>query len=148
MEKSYGFGAFEDDMLILKKFILSEKLQQPVKIFAGPEVPANFNFMHKLESSDSHSELLTKKHGEQNDSMNMYLRTASSRAEILGEESIRPDSVLDLISPADREFLIEQKRKLTSKSTEVIASNESIQEARDKRYKKFTENMKNNFKGC
>ena len=97
LNKTYGFGAFEDDVMILKKFFQSDKKQQPAKVFKGPQVPIDFNLKHKLTSTTSE--------------MHIYLKTASDRADILSEEGLRPESVFDLISSEDKKFLDQVKLK-------------------------------------
>ncbi len=99
LNKTYGFGAFEEDVMILKKFFQSDKKQQPSKVFKGIEVPTNFNPKHKLPDSQS------------NENNNIYLKTASERAEILNEPSIHPESIFDLISIEDKKFLHQVKVK-------------------------------------
>ena len=142
LNKSYGFGAFESDVLILKKFIQSENVLQPAVLFPGPEVPAGFNCKHQLGICGSNES------GSENDAMNLYLKTASARGELLGEQELRPDSVLDLVSPANKQFLIEQRLKQQFNSDEQNKSiAESNKETQAKRYETFISYVKRNYQG-
>ena len=161
MNKNYGFGAFEDDVNILKKFAQSSTKQQPVKVFTAPEVPAGFNLMHKLTDNSSNDQNASES---SKDSMNMYLKSSSERGEVLGEQFIQPDSVFDLLRPSDREFL----QKLKDKPTETDEKHQKEKENwekkakadkekaekkisdRDKknlRYESFVSMIKKNYKG-
>ena len=51
LNKNYGFGAFENDLIALKKFETSSIKQQPAKVFKAPEVPKGFNLIHKFDAS-------------------------------------------------------------------------------------------------
>ncbi len=48
VDKAYGFGAFDNETMILKKFVQSERVQEAPKVFRGPEIPAGFDFRHKM----------------------------------------------------------------------------------------------------
>lgn len=48
LNKSYGFGAFENDVTILKQYVQSKKKLEPSKVFQAQQVPSNFNLMHKF----------------------------------------------------------------------------------------------------
>lgn len=140
LEKSYGFGAFESDAMILKKFFLSEKKLQPVKVFKGPQVPPDFNFKHKLADSAK------------TDSMNTYLKTASERAEVLNEPSLQPESIFDLISQEDKKFIdkVKQKHGIIKPDTQVKETEvkqKLSEEEKSKRYEKFIALMKQNQNG-
>lgn len=130
LEKSYGFGAFESDAMILKKFVLSERKLQPVKVFKGPQVPPGFNLKHKLADSSK------------TDAMNTYLKTASERAEVLNEPSLKPDSIFDLISKEDKKFLdkVKQKHGIIKPETQVKDAEvikKQAEEEKSNRYEKF-----------
>ena len=150
LNKTYGFGAFDNDISVLKRFIESKNKQQPAKVFPAPQVPQNFNLFHKLPKT-SVVEAESSSRSEK-DPMNMYLKSATERAEVLGESFIKPDSVFDLISPADREFLMSQKSK-TEKSLdepkepkETQPIKESDKEKKAKRYESFVSCIKKNYK--
>lgn len=85
-------------------------------------------------------------------------RSVSKRSEILGEEVIQPHSVLDLVSPADREFLksqAEQAKSKEAKDSDVskkseqkkVATAENEQEMKEKRYESFISFIKKSYKG-
>jgi hypothetical protein len=159
LNKSYGFGAFDDDVSIIKKFNQSKKKQEPAKVFQAPEVPSNFNLMHKFPDGDK-SNIVTDSESATNQAMNTYLKSVSQRSELLGEEVIKPESVFDLISPADREYLQRQKSKQQEKEIEV-AQKEAIaklaessrkddqveKEKKIKRYNEFKSYILKNYKG-
>jgi hypothetical protein len=163
LNKSYGFGAFDDDVSIMKKFALSKKKQEPAKVFPAPQVPANFNLRHKFpENNDEPKDVLAIEGGK-HDSMNTYLKSVSERSNLLGEEVIKPDSVFDLISPADREFLKQQKMKneekpVVEKNEKLPVADQSTSQSREKakeidkekkmkRYQEFKSFVLKNFKG-
>jgi hypothetical protein len=151
LNKSYGFGAFEDDILILKKYSTSKRKQEPAKVFLGPKVPPDFNLKHKFPDSEETNVETTSK---ETDAMNSYLKSVSERSEVLGEKPIQPDSVFDLLKPSDREFLQKQKemREQTQQApSEVqIEKKEKIDEkqSKAKRYEDFVANKRKNFDGC
>jgi G patch domain-containing protein 1 len=141
LSKTYGFVPTYYD--IIDKFRASSKKQEPQKVFKGPQVPDNFNPKHKTEET-------VKK--DDNDSMSIYLKTATARGELLDEEFIKPVSVFDLLNEKDREFLkkkteenpdsIVQREKMLAKqkTTEV-----QLKEAKEKRYEQFVSAMKRNL---
>lgn len=139
LEKSYGFS-FENDILILKKFIHSSQTQAAPKVFKGPEIPTDFNFMHKLSNKHTNA-------NESNDPMNNYLKTASERGNVLGEEPIKPNSIFDLINPSDKQFLLDRKEQQKLREETKRESNEKIKENRSKRYADFITNMKKEIPG-
>lgn len=160
LNKSYGFGAFDDDVSIIKKFNQSKKKQEPAKVFQGPEVPQNFNLMHKFPDGDKTNIVIDSESAKKYDSMNTYLKSVSQRSELLGEEVIKPESIFDLISPSDREYLQKQKLKQQDKEIEV-AQKEAItklvestrkddqieKEKKLKRYSEFKSFILKNYKG-
>lgn len=91
--------------------------------------------------------------------MSSYLKSVSDRAEILGENNIQPDSVFDLVSSRDREFLKEQKLKLNKDlvkltpepgpepEPEEVKPRESDKEKKANRYESFVSFMKKSYKG-
>ena len=161
MNKNYGFGAFEDDVNILKKFAQSNNKQQPAKVFPAPEVPAWFVLMHKFAdgSPNEGSGLESSK-----DAMNLYLKSSSERGEVLGEQFIQPDSVFDLLKPSDREFLQKLKAKPNETEEKIRKNKEDLEkkakadkekaekkvsdkEKKNLRYESFISMVKNNYKG-
>ena len=99
LNKTYGFASFEDDVAILKKFSISKTKLEPSRNFQGPKVPDDFDLMHKFHSQSRFEEPSVIK----NDEVNSYLKSISSRSELLGEQQIKPESVFDLMSQQDRE---------------------------------------------
>lgn len=80
-----------------------------------------------------------------NDSMNMYLKTASERGNLLGEEAIRPESIMDLMSPSDKQFFMDQKQKqkdLLRRTETKRASDEINKEKKSQRYAEFISNCR------
>lgn len=88
----------------------------------------------------------------------IVIRSVSRRSEILGEEVIQPHSVLDLVSPADREFLKSQAEQAKSKETKEsevskkseqkkVVTAENEQEMKEKRYESFISYIKKAYKG-
>ena len=150
LNKTYGFGAFEDDVSILKKFFEAKKKQQPAKTFPPPQIPAGFNLTHKLADAESGSVIESG-----SDSMSLYLKTATDRGQLLGETPLQAESVFDLIRPADREFLKEQKQKLLkpevvpqplSRENLDASRRELDKESKARRYESFVSNVRKNFK--
>lgn len=135
LDKSYGFGAFENEMLILKKFIKSSHKQEAPKVFKGPEIPDNFDFKHKADTSSIFGSI---NKGE--DSMTMYLKSASERASVLGEEAIKVDSVMDLMSSSDKEFLLRQREKQQAEKRRI--SEAQAKELSAKRYAEYIVNCR------
>lgn len=135
LDKSYGFGGFENEMVILKRFIKSSHNQEAPKVFKGPEIPHNFDFRHKPEASGVFSEI---NRGE--DSMTMYLKSASERASVLGEEAIKVDSVMDLMSSSDKEFLLRQREKQNAEKRRV--SEARAKELSSRRYAEYIVNCR------
>lgn len=130
LEKSYGFGAFDNDLLILKQFCAIKHKQMPSKQFPPPELPKDFNCVHKLEST-------------QQDSMTSYLKTSSERAELLGESPIQFESVFDLLNQNDREFL--QQQKLKQNLSQITKEGKiDTKTTRSQRYEHFISLMKQN----
>lgn len=128
LDKSYGFSAsVENDLFILRKFSMSSKKQEPAKVFKAPEVPKNFNLIHKLDTKEA-TATVSKKSTNENDAMNVYLKSATERGELLGETFIQPDSVFDLLNSKDRDFLRQEKLKQNLKSIadEIKSSSSSI----------------------
>ncbi|CAF0703112.1 unnamed protein product [Brachionus calyciflorus] len=144
LNKTYGFGAFEDDVQILKKFSISKKKLEPSKVFEAPQVPPNFNLMHKFTRKSRFDEPSTNENSKE-DSMSSYLKSSfSSRSELLGEKPIQPDSVFDLMSAKDREFL--QKQKTTAETVQEKPKNlEEEKQKKEKRYETFVSNSKKNL---
>lgn len=137
LEKSYGFS-FENDIQILKKFIHCSQTQKGPKVFNDPEIPSNFNFMHKLPNAVNIEE--------SNDPMNNYLKSASERGDILGEQPIKPNSIFDLINPSDKQFLLDKKQQQQIKEEKAKhESNENIKINKAQRYANFIVNTKNNI---
>jgi hypothetical protein len=159
LNKSYGFGAFDDDISILKKFFESKLKQMPAKTFPPPQIPKDFNFMHKLDEMTLSGEN-SEKNGTENASMNAYLKTATDRGQVLGETPLRTESVFDLIRPADREFLLEKKQQLfanapigggTKPAAETAQTpppqpKSTSKEIKAKRYEQFISFNRKNFK--
>jgi len=151
LNKSYGFGVFEDDILILKKYSTSKKKQEPAKVFPGPKVPLNFNLNHKFPDSET-TDVEAK--NKENDAMNLYLKSVSERSEVLGEKPIQPDSVFDLLKPTDREFLQKQREKREQTievpiEAQIAENQEKINEkqSKAKRYEDFVANKRKNYDG-
>ena len=134
LNKSYGFGgAFDTDVSILDKCKPSAHKQQPAKLFAPPQIPDGFCFVHKLSTADKDDDVSsTNKRGGGGggDEMSVYIKSVSARSELLGEEVIRPESVLDLMSDADREFIRQQRLK--SEQARADAKQRAEQEEQSK----------------
>lgn len=162
LNKSYGFGAFEDDVSILKKFSQSQKKQQPAKVFAAPIIPPGFDLNHKFDrkfSTGAKDSADIGSNGQQlDDSMNVYLKSMSERAQMLGEKPLQVDSVFDLIKPTDREFLERQQQKQTQAAPEMetkkpaaeLSKRDELeriaQEKKAKRYEEYVGYVKKNYK--
>jgi G patch domain-containing protein 1 len=136
VEKSYGFDAFGYYMLLFSKFIISKTQQVPAKTFPAPEVPKGFNLVHKFED------------GEYQGSEKSYAKTASDRAQILGETQQAPSSIFDLVSDKDRDFLKSLKQNQES-ATKVQEENKKVQTTtrkkkitRDERYEQYVKYVK------
>jgi hypothetical protein len=145
LNKTYGFGAFENDLMVLKKFHASSKKQEPSKVFKAPEIPNGFNLVHTFDSSLQISQKTAE------DAMNVYLKSATERGEMLGEIVTQPDSVLDLLSEKDKQFIEQQKLKqnLTQIAREVKQKSEEEKAKEDKLKKQKSEEEKakeNKFK--
>jgi hypothetical protein len=140
LNKSYGFGAFEEDIMILKKFFQSNKRLEPSKVFKGPEVPADFSLKHKLSTNLDAS-------------LDHRLKTASERGELLNEPSLKPESIFDLISPEDKNFLNKVKIKHglikedEPKTVPQLDLKRNNEEEKAKRYEFFVQHIKKDFKG-
>lgn len=162
LNKTYGFNSSDDELAFLKNFIRSDKKQEPPKVYPAPQVPHDFNLRHRLERKsrfdDQLGSSLTKRHRNNNeeDEMSVYIKSVSKRGELLGEEPIQPDSVLDLVSAADREFLKTQAAKSTDKSQEVVKlvekpaivkSVENEEQKKEKRYEIYISFIKKDYKG-
>jgi hypothetical protein len=183
LNKSYGFNA-DNDIDVMKLFKVSGEKQMPPKVYPAPVVPAGFNLRHRLEKRSRFDDQVGARGigGEKNDNddMSTYIkytidhksykslihkcifmivfRSVSKRSEILGEEVIQPHSVLDLVSPADREFLKSQAEQNKSKETKEseaskkseqkkVATAENEQEMKEKRYESFVSYIKKAYKG-
>ena len=154
LNKSYGFGAFENEVTILKKFSQSQKKQQPAKVFPAPTIPPDFNLNHKFDRKFSTG---AKDSAAEDDSMNVYLKSMSERAQMLGEKPLQVESVFDLVKPTDREFLERQQQKQNQtleteqkKPSELSKRDELeriAQEKKAKRYEEYVGFVKKNFKG-
>jgi len=94
LDKSYGFDAAGRDFLA--KFVKASRLQEAPKFFPPPRIPEDFEFKHVLAAREG---------GEARP------MGASDRAELLGERAMGVESVLDLVSEADRQFLAEQRQR-------------------------------------
>jgi hypothetical protein len=174
LNKSYGFGAFDNFLSIMEKFKQSGKKQKPTSILNNEslKVPADFDLMHKFPdmpslptlSSMSTTSLVDSAAAAaekiKEDSMNIYLKSATERSMLLGETCIKPDSVFDLLNSSDREFLKQQKSKLQLEQpkTKTTTANESHsklekanelidKESKNKRYEMFVSYIKKNYKG-
>ena len=159
LNKSYGFGAFEDDVSILKKFSQSQKKQQPAKVFPAPIIPPGFNLNHKFDRKFSTgAKDSAEGNGQQmDDSMNVYLKSMSERAQMLGEKPLQVDSVFDLVKPTDREFLERQQQKqnqtpeVEAKKPAELSKRDELeriaQEKKTKRYEEYVGYVKKNYKG-
>ena len=85
---------------------------------------------------------------ESNDPMNNYLKSASERGDILGEQPIKPNSIFDLINPSDKQFLLDKKQQQQIKEEKAKhESNENIKINKAQRYANFIVNTKNNIQG-
>ncbi len=154
LNKTYGFGAFENDLVVLRQFKTSSKKQDPAKVFKAPEVPKGFNLMHKFEEK-SEPQVTSEKKQHTDDAMNVYLKSATERGEMLGETFIKPDSVLDLLSAKDKDFIAQQKLKQNlnliaqetkkKKKTEEEKSNENKLK-KQKRYEQYLSYTKKQYK--
>lgn len=165
LNQSYGFGAFDDDISIMKKFIQSKHRQMPMKVYAAPEVPLNFNLRHKLEKKsrfdDKVGSSVNSVNKENDDEMSSYIKSVSKRSEILGEEAIKPESVLDIVSAEDREFLrnqaLKSKTNASQPTTPLLETKASVQkrllesekeqEKKTKRYESYVSFVKKEYKG-
>ena len=168
LNKTYGFGAFENDLMVLKKFHTSLKKQDPSKVFKAPEVPTGFDLVHKFDSVLQISQTSAAESKQTDDAMNVYLKSATERGEMLGEAFIKPDSVLDLLSEKDKQFIEQQKlkqnlsqiaREVKQKSEEEKAVEEKLKKQKSeeekvkenklkkqKRYEQYLVYMKKNYK--
>ena len=144
LNKTYGFGAFENDVVILKLFSKSKRREEPAKYFAPPQVPPKFNLMHRLPDATTSAEEETPVLADNGrDSMSTYLKSISQRAEILGETGIKPESVFDLLNRESRELLKKQqelKQQMTKPAVEA-----TVKERKDMRYQSFVSFVKKNF---
>lgn len=152
LNKTYGFGAFENDLVVLKKFQTKSKKQEPAKIFKAPEVPKGFNLIHKFDSSLQISQPSAETK-QTDDAMNIYLKSATERGEMLGESFIKPDSVFDLLSDKDKQFIEQQKlkqnlsqiaREVKQKTEEEKANENKLK--KQKRYEQYLVYVKKNYK--
>lgn len=142
LNKTYGF---DSDVSIIDKFVKSKLKLDPVKVFPAPQIPADFNFVHKLPDVENDT---TESRSEKKDSasMNNYLKNISDRADILGEKPIQPQSVFDLLNKESRDLL--QSKIQEQKKTENVKLNEAtLKEHKEKRYKEFVEHRKRNVAG-
>jgi G patch domain-containing protein 1 len=154
LNKSYGFGEFDDYISIIKKFLDSKSKQMPVKVYAAAQPPADFNPMHKLEKRSRFDDKFGTKAPppDESDDMNVYLKSVSQRSEVLGETAIQPESVLDLVSAADREFLKSQALKLSTPTqpAAVVSTQprtvDTDKEKKAKRYESFVSFRKKDYK--
>jgi G patch domain-containing protein 1 len=145
LNKSYGFGgAFNNDAMIMQKFEKSKTRQEPVKQFPAPQIPPNFNLLHKFNNAASLNDENTNLQSTSNrkhDSMNSYLLTnVSERADLLGEEPIQPSSVFDLLNKEDRDFIKNKQDESNKKKSET-----ELKEKKEKRYESFISFIKKNF---
>ena len=153
LNKSYGFGAFEDDVSILKKYSHSQKKQQPAKLIPAPLIPAGFNLNHKFDRKFSTN---STEDNSATDSMNVYLKSMTERAQALGEKPLQVESVFDLMKPEDRDFL-KKKHQDTVVESETVKKvietskreelERNAQEKKTKRYEAFVSYVKKNYKG-
>ena len=72
--------------------------------------------------------------------MTMYLKSASERGSVLGEEAIRVDSVLDLVNSSDKEFLLGQRSRRLEERRRV--DGERAKEMKAKRYAEYIVNCR------
>jgi hypothetical protein len=160
LNKSYGFGAFDTFLSIMEKFKKSSKKQEPTTVtYEILKVPAGFDLMHKFRDMPSlpalSSSLADIAEKNKDDSMGIYLKSATERSMLLGETVIKPDSVFDLLSPSDREFLkqqksIQQQMQVNESHSKLEKPNETIlvdKESKSKRYEMFVSYMKKDYKG-
>ncbi len=120
LDKSYGFDAAGRD--ILAKFVKACRLQEAPKFFPPPRIPEDFEFKHVLAAGEG---------GEARP------RGASDRAELLGERAMGVESVLDLVSEEDRQFLAEQRqRQAGGEAAKRLAEREAA-ERKAGRYAEF-----------
>lgn len=151
LNKTYGFGQFDDDISIINKFVECKTKQMPSRVYPAPVVPSDFNLKHRLEKLSRFDD----KFGQSNDqdNMNVYLKSITQRAEILGEEQIEPESVLDLVSTADREFLKSQREKRQAELDEQLAAKKAaevrskLESEKAKRYETYVSFIKKDYKG-
>lgn len=152
LNKTYGFAGTDEDML--KMFAASKHKQQPPKVYAAPLVPADFEPQHRLERRSRFEP--RRDGGAGGDDMSEYIRlSVSKRSEVLGEEPIRPQSVLDLVSASDRQFLQDQivaataqnEQQATTVPPQKPVSARTELEKKEKRYESFVSFAKKDYKG-
>jgi hypothetical protein len=146
LNKTYGF---ENDVTILKKFEQSKVRQEPGKQFPAPQVPPNFDLMHKFAglgvTEDERAQSAVRATAKDS-SMNSYLKSVSERAELLDEKPIQPESVFDLLNKESREFL-KQKQLAVMQQQKAKLSEQELKEKREKRYELYVSYVKKNFAG-
>lgn len=162
LDRNYGFNTSDDELYFLKNFLRSDKKQEPPKVYPVPQVPQGFNLKHRLENNgdqfDSNSSTKSlRDHNDKYDEMSSYISSVSKRADLLGEDPIQPDSVLDLVSTTNREFLKSQIEAVkTSKTSAEIKTednpsadfqNKNNQRKIENRYESYVSFLKKNYKG-
>ncbi len=144
LNKTYGFGAFENDVTILEKFSKSKIRQEPGKFFPPPQIPPNFNLMHKFSGMNVADEAPKFPTTEKDSSMNTYLKSVSERAELLGEKPIQPESVFDLLNKEDKDFLKTKQQKILDQQN-TKPTEQELKEQKEKRYEAFVSFIKKNY---
>jgi hypothetical protein len=147
LNKTYGFGAFENDVSILEKYSKSKIRQEASKFFPPPQIPPNFNLMHKFSGLNVIDEKTSKfASTEKDSSMNTYLKSVSERAELLGEAPIQPESVFDLLNKENREFL-KAKQQQVLEQQKARPSEQELRERKERRYESFVSFIKKSYAG-
>lgn len=161
LDRKFGFNTSDDELYFLKNFLRSDKKQEPPKVYPVPQVPQGFNLKHKLDKKShfdyqlgSNSSIKPLRVHNDNDEMSDYISSISKRGDLLGEDPIQPDSVLDLVSTTNREFLKNQMEAFNTSAEKpsedkpsAAFQNENNQQKKEKRYESYVSFLKKNYKG-
>lgn len=157
LDRKFGFNTSDDELYFLKNFLRSDKKQEPPKVYPVSQVPQGFNLKHRLENKSrfddqfgSNSSIKPlRRHNDKYDEMSDYISSVSKRADLLGEDPIQPDSVLDLVSTTNKEFLKSQMEasKTSEDKPSAAFQNKNNQQKKEKRYESYVSFLKKNYKG-
>ncbi len=124
LDKNYGFDGA--DRGILEKFVKGSQKQEAPKFFAPPKIPDGFEFKHLMVGGVGVLETGTTS-----------VKSASERADILGEKSMGVESVMDLISESDRRFLEEQRIRQAGGDAAKRLEKQAAEDRKAARYAEF-----------